>query len=77
MKTKLCLYYMGGAVVWFLALAIMPADEGSTPMLLANFANLTLGTFVGIFGKEHLIKRPWLLLLLPLFSLIFEVFGIF
>jgi hypothetical protein len=76
-KTKLFLYYLGGGVLWFLALAIMPADKSSTPMLLSNFVNLTVGTFVGFFGKEHIIKHHWLLLLLPLFSLIFEVLGIF
>jgi len=77
MKAKFILYYLGGTVIWLLALAIMPAEQSSTPILVANFVNLTVGTFIGIIAKEKLTKQPWLLLLIPLLSLVSEVLGVF
>lgn len=77
MKAKLFFYYLGGTVIWLLALAIMPAEQSSTPILVVNFVNLTVGTFIGIIAKEQLIKHPWVLLLLPLLSLVSEVLGVF
>ena len=77
MKKKFLGYYLGGAIVWFLGVSSMSTDKRGTVELFAAFFYLSVGIFFGFFGKELLVKRPWLLLLLPVLPLSIGFLGWF
>jgi hypothetical protein len=77
MKKKFLGYYLGGAIVWFLGVSSMSTDKRGTVELFAAFFYLSAGIFFGFFGKELLVKRPWLLLLLPVLPLSISLLGWF
>jgi hypothetical protein len=77
MKKKIFGYYFGGAIIWGFAVSSMSTDRRGTVELVAAFFYLSVGIFFGFFGKELLVKRPWLLLLLPLLPLSIALLGWF
>lgn len=71
---KLFFYYLGGTLIWFLLLALMPATGDLTNALMVNYLMLTAGVVFGLLGKTCIEKRPWLLLFVPGLPLVVGLF---
>lgn len=74
MKTpiKLIIWYSIPAVI---LLGIIPATLDLFLMIIFNFATLTIGLAVGLLLKEQFLKRPWLIVFVPILYFILRMFG--
>ena len=75
MKTaiKLIIWYSVPAVI---LLGMIQATMDLLLTIIFNFATLTVGLAVGLLLKERFLKRPWLIVLVPIFYFILGMFGI-
>jgi len=71
---RLFFYYLGGTLIWFLLLALMPATADLTNALMVNYLMLTAGVVCGLLGKTCFERRPWLLLFVPGLPLVLGIF---
>lgn len=73
-KTKMFIYYLGGAAIGFLLWCTVAASKTLMDSLLINFFVFCFGTALGLFGKPQFEKRPWLLLFFPGLLLVLGIF---
>ena len=67
---KMLLWYGGACIIWvILSGFIMTTTEGLYQIYF-NYVTLNVGLFAGIFGKELIYKKPWLLMLVPFLYLL-------
>lgn len=71
---RLLFYYICGSLIWLLMLSAMLATRELTYQLMVNYVTLTAGIALGFLGKDHLEKRPWLLLFVPSLPLVLGIF---
>lgn len=67
---KIIVFYLLGSIVWFLMLAALPMTQTETNFILVAFYYLTLGLFLGVYGRRLLERYKWVLILLPFCSLV-------
>lgn len=67
---KLVIWYVAGSI-W---LGFIMATGDELVRILFNFAVLTVGLTTGLLLKEQFLKRPWLIVFVPI---IYFIVGMF
>lgn len=74
MKTaiKLVIWY---SIPAFILLGIIQATFDLYLRIIFNFAALTIGLTIGLLLKERFLKRPWLIVFVPILYFVLGMFG--
>lgn len=62
-------YSAAGALILFVATAVMNAEQGLTNEIWKNYLTLSVGLAMGILGRNSIDRRPSLLLIVPLIAI--------
>lgn len=68
------MFYCAGTAVWFLLISLAPATDEVMRLLIWNFIWLSIGLSVGFFGRTVITRYPWILIIIPLLSLVLMAF---
>lgn len=74
MVSKMIAWYVVGSVLWFFIFGFIMATSLLRAQIIVSFATLTAGLFVGLLMKAQFIKRPWLLVFVPILHLVAGIF---
>lgn len=74
-EAKVIIYLIVSFLIWFVILSFALMREDDFFSAIINYAYLVVGVLIGFLGKNRIINRPWILLLIPLVLLILGVMG--
>ena len=66
---RIIIWYIIGSVLWLIVFGFLAATSDLQAVIITNFATLTGGLFIGLIFKEQFLKRPWLILFIPILHL--------
>ena len=69
---KITTWYIVGSVPF----AFLMSTWDDYIKIIINFITLTVGLFIGILLRNYFMKRPWLILFVPILYLILGILGI-
>jgi len=73
---KVILSYCLGSVVWFAACCFIPASGDEMVILYLAFLYLTIGLAIGLFLRDIVYSKPWLLVFVPVLQLLLFIIGV-
>lgn len=69
---KIVIWYIIGSV----PLAFLMSTWDDYIKIIINFITLTIGLAIGFLFRNQFLKKPWLIVVIPILYLILSVFGI-
>ena len=65
-KIKMLVWYVAAVLLGLIMLGFVMSAEPDASNIIINFMTLMVGLFTGLLIKERAIKKPWLLLFIPI-----------
>lgn len=74
MLIKIIIWYILGSMFWGVMFGFLMATHELQVNIIASFGTLTIGLFIGLLLKEYFLKKPWLIMFLPILHFIVGMF---
>jgi len=71
---KIIIWYVAGSAIWFLVFGFLAATTKLQIQIIVSYITLTAGLFIGFIMKDAFLKRPWLVVFIPVLHLIAGMF---
>jgi hypothetical protein len=75
---RIFIWYGVGSLLWFLIFGFLAATSDLQALIIGSYLTFTIGLFIGLIFKDQFLRRPWLILFVPILHLVVgSVVGFF